>query len=705
MKGLKLQLISILVLALTLGAWGPVAEAAPKAFKDVSASFWAKKEIDYLTERGVISGYSDGRFGTQDPITRAQAAAMLMRTLGWGDLSNQPDPGYPDVSKSHWAYYEIAAMKNAEFYAPEGSFQPEKKVTRAEMADMLVRTFSLTSHSGAKFTDLERSHPAYDAINVLATNQITTGYDDGTFRPDRQVTRAEFAVFIARALEDSFRPAVPAGNEGVISIYDLEIGDQYYQLDNPLMLAGNWLAPAELYEKMGYQVNETDKDHVYLTTSEGTQIELSNDTDGTWVGDVLVEVSDPVHRINGEVYINSYPILKALEKPLVFYPEQRLIRLESPRVTVNDIKRNAPESIINLIHAEAPYWHWAKRDHDYLAKLILTGTAGKEAMLRKEMALLSEAFLKLESEKTVVKGLNYYDDHLTGKLDAVSRGIEARYLLLSNPNSYQYPAVGKSGATGFWTYSNVNFDYVVSDFSYDYLSERKAELVDFIQSNTELSFEKFKGINIYGIPFSIRETYPDGTKYAWSGKASGNETMVINSNLGTFVHEFGHIWDYKFGDEQEYLALRGKKDYLSGDEWAELTGENFAEDFVAAFESEGVERIHTAAFGEPSEELKASFREWVEQQEAEKGTVQPYAMTMNGASLLPKVLVVQDGKLQFDGEADFEIRGRAENTATGSYMPIELSAGSGSFSKTVILPEPGVYSVAVGKFNCTIIYP
>lgn len=705
MKGLKMQAAVLLVLALTFSAWGPVAGAAPKAFKDVSASFWAKKEIDYLTEREVISGYADGRFGTQDPITRAQAAAMLIRTFGWGDLSNQPDPGYPDVSPKHWAYYEIAAMKNAGFYAPEGSFQPEKKVTRAEMADMLVRTFSLTSPSGAKFADLDRSHWAYDAINILATNRITTGYEDGTFRPDRLVTRAEFAVFVSRAMEESFRPAVPAGQEDVISIYDLEIGGQYFQMDSPLMLAEDWLAPAELYEKMGYQVNESDADHVYLTTNEGMVIELSNDAGEAWVGDVLVEVSEPVQRIDGEVYINSYPILKALEKPLVFYPEQRLIRLESPRVTVQDIKRNAPESILNVIHAEAPYWHWAKKDHDYLAKLLLTGIQGEEAQLRKEMAQLSDAFLQLESKKTVIKGLNYYDDHLTGKLDAVSRGIEARYLLLADPNSYQYPAVGKSGSTGFWTYSNVDFDYVVSDYSYDHLADRKEELIQFIQSNDELSFEKFKGINVYGIPFSIREVYPDGSRYAWSGKASGTETMVINSNLGTFIHEFGHIWDYEFGDEEAYLQLRGQEDYVSGDEWAELVGENFAEDFVAAFKPEDAERVHTAVFGEPSEESNAAFREWVKSRELQHGEVQPYAMTLNGAALLPKVLVLQDGKLHFEGEAGFEIRGSVENTATGSYTSIELSAGSGTFNETVTLPGPGIYKLAVGKFNSTIIYP
>src|SRR5690606_35493681 len=124
-----------------------------------------KEEIDFLSERGIIHGYNDGTFGIHGSITRAEAAVMVMRTLGWGDLSNQPDPGYADIDPSHWAYYEMAAMHNTGNFAPEGdAYQPQQKLTRAEMADILVNTFDLSSHSGTRFTDVPRDHWAYDAI-------------------------------------------------------------------------------------------------------------------------------------------------------------------------------------------------------------------------------------------------------------------------------------------------------------------------------------------------------------------------------------------------------------------------------------------------------------------------------------------------------------------------------------------------------------
>lgn len=186
------KIAASLGLALAVGLFSPGSEAEAKTFSDVSADYWAKAEIEYLTDRGIINGYQDGRFGITDSITRAEAAAIIIRSLGWG-VSAQEDPGYPDVDPSHWAYHEIAMMKRAGFFAPEGKFEPTKLVTRAEMAEMLVNTFDLRSNSGAKFTDLAREHPAYDAINILATNQITTGYVDGSFRPEAQVTRSEFA--------------------------------------------------------------------------------------------------------------------------------------------------------------------------------------------------------------------------------------------------------------------------------------------------------------------------------------------------------------------------------------------------------------------------------------------------------------------------------------------------------------------------------
>ena len=159
------KIAASLGLALAVGLFSPGSEAKAKTFSDVSADYWAKAEIEYLTNRGIINGYQDGRFGITDSITRAEAAAIIIRSLGWG-VSAQEDPGYPDVDPSHWAYHEIAMMKHAGFFAPEGKFEPTKLVTRAEMAEMLVNTFDLRSNSGAKHTILR--------ANIRLTMRLTS---------------------------------------------------------------------------------------------------------------------------------------------------------------------------------------------------------------------------------------------------------------------------------------------------------------------------------------------------------------------------------------------------------------------------------------------------------------------------------------------------------------------------------------------------
>ena len=115
------------------------------------------------------------------------------------------------------------------------------------------------------------------------------------------------------------------------------------------------------------------------------------------------------------------PILRALERPLVYYPEQRLIRIESPRITAADIKAKAPETIVGAVHGELPYWQWAKRDHDYLLKIYQTGVNSERTKLLQEMRELTEAFYAAEDEKVIVRGLEYYSDHVVGKMSDLAR--------------------------------------------------------------------------------------------------------------------------------------------------------------------------------------------------------------------------------------------------------------------------------------------
>lgn len=172
------------------------------SFTDVSAKHGAKQEIEYLVDKGVIKGFQDGTFKPQKEVTKANVATMLARALKL-DLTNVKNPNLPDVPTTHTSYKEIAAVVNAG-YMPGGEFKPYAAITRGEMARAITNAFGLKGDGSVSFSDVNSQYWAYKYIDALATNGITIGYEDGTFRPAASLTRAQFSSFLARALDPAF---------------------------------------------------------------------------------------------------------------------------------------------------------------------------------------------------------------------------------------------------------------------------------------------------------------------------------------------------------------------------------------------------------------------------------------------------------------------------------------------------------------------
>ncbi|CDQ18934.1 S8 family serine peptidase [Halobacillus karajensis] len=178
----------------------------PKDFTDVGDSYWAKEAIQKLNVAGVINGYPNGDFGIDDPITRRQAAQMIVRAFDL-DTSQVEDPGLADIQSGDRAYEEIAAIANAGIMvgSDKGEFMPDKTLTRAEMAKIVVEAYELEGSTSKKFKDVPLTNWAAPYINTLYANEITTGYTDGTFQPNNETRRSEFAMFLARAEDDRFK--------------------------------------------------------------------------------------------------------------------------------------------------------------------------------------------------------------------------------------------------------------------------------------------------------------------------------------------------------------------------------------------------------------------------------------------------------------------------------------------------------------------
>jgi hypothetical protein len=170
-------------------------------FKDTGLTFRAEKEITALVNEGIIAGYADGSFGPYQELTRQQGAILLARALKL-PLDNVKDPGFTDMVPSMTFYKEVAAVANeGTIRGKEGGtkFDPNGKLTRAEMAAILQRGFKLPLAEKNYFNDIKGSF-AYDAINSLADNDITQGIGGGKFGPAQNISRADFSVFLHKTI-------------------------------------------------------------------------------------------------------------------------------------------------------------------------------------------------------------------------------------------------------------------------------------------------------------------------------------------------------------------------------------------------------------------------------------------------------------------------------------------------------------------------
>jgi hypothetical protein len=155
--------------------------------------------VTKLANDQIINGYPNGSFQPNQPITRAQASALLARAVKIQPV--QAATNFLDVPATHPYYNDIQQLSQANIVNGDGTyFYPDKPMTRGELAKVLALTFTLASKTSDEFKDVAATHPMNAYIGALTFSNFTTGYPDQTFRPQNNVTRGEFATFIYRAL-------------------------------------------------------------------------------------------------------------------------------------------------------------------------------------------------------------------------------------------------------------------------------------------------------------------------------------------------------------------------------------------------------------------------------------------------------------------------------------------------------------------------
>ncbi|GGI45547.1 hypothetical protein GCM10008018_12710 [Paenibacillus marchantiophytorum] len=177
-----------------------------KNYNDVTDKHWAFATIRELSAQHIVNGATDATFAPGKDISRAEFAALLARTLGLSSADTSP---FGDVTAKDWYAKEVAAAYKAGIISgnEQQAFEPNRSITREEMAVMLVRAYEhrtgakLKPSSEASSDASEISDWALPFVNSALKARLLSGRQEGLFVPDEHTTRAEAAQAIYNLLK------------------------------------------------------------------------------------------------------------------------------------------------------------------------------------------------------------------------------------------------------------------------------------------------------------------------------------------------------------------------------------------------------------------------------------------------------------------------------------------------------------------------
>lgn len=218
-----------------------------------------------------MSGYGDGIFAPGAGLTRAQTAQMLFNLLtGTCEIT----ASFADVDSNFWCYKAIGTLASlGVIQGNNGYFRPDASVSRAEFLAMVSRFYEMPEpgEDAYAFSDVSKDHWAYRYIQNGTAKGWVNGYSNGTFAPDAPVSRAEAAVIINRVLGRNADRQLINANPNLCKFYDIAPSHWAY-----------------------YEIMEATVSHVEQITFGGE----------TWASydDAGIELSTGFHYIENHLY-------------------------------------------------------------------------------------------------------------------------------------------------------------------------------------------------------------------------------------------------------------------------------------------------------------------------------------------------------------------------------------------------------------------
>ena len=219
---------------------------------------WAEETIGNWIDGGYINGYPDGSFKPENGITRAEFITLANKAFGF---TNKADFQYSDVREGDWFYSEVAIAVAAGYINgyPDGRMKPNQPISREEAASILMKIKKLQAEESMveMFSDHQRLQWSRGAVGAVVKANIMIGYPDGSFKPVNQIKRGEAVMAMDRASGVSLKmipssaPAITVDDEKNIVTGMTEWME--YKLDQ-----GNWtIYDSEIFKKLDLKGNHT----------------------------------------------------------------------------------------------------------------------------------------------------------------------------------------------------------------------------------------------------------------------------------------------------------------------------------------------------------------------------------------------------------------------------------------------------------------
>ena len=353
-----------------------MALAAAMAFSQVQVfaassdikGHWAESAITSWQDKGLITGYTDGTFKPDNSITRAEFASMVNKALG---LTEKGDVPFSDVQSGSWYYDAISIAVKAGYCSgyEDGTFKPDATITRAEAAVMIALAKGLTQNTAAAsgFADAANI-PAWAKgyVGAVVSAGYMSGRPDGTFDATNTITRAEAVSSLDRAMGNT----ATTDKDVVVTEDDAVIDGQ--------TIEGNLIIDKAVGEGEVYVKNSTVAGNIIVQGGGDDSIYLEN---VTVKGKVIVEKSGVRVQFEGTTETTDVEVKAVCElKGRNFEGKVGTITIAEELGTSEAVKVNVPAEAV-VISAKASVYVNANVDKVTIAsdakdsKLEVTSSA------------------------------------------------------------------------------------------------------------------------------------------------------------------------------------------------------------------------------------------------------------------------------------------------------------------------------------------